>query len=177
MSQQETQISSTLRDHLAGFHPESSQYLHAHNVRFGSKKMNTATSAIWTFGSKVVLNSHYFAEGFDLSDPWLLSILAHEIRHLQQGPVLAFSVYGELDAWQLGFRLYYQKVEKPYPEVLAELMALPLVMERQILEEARRLMTTYAGKKYRIDLYPLFPFPKEIKYYFREKLLGQPGKY
>jgi hypothetical protein len=84
---------------------------------------------------------------------------------LQQGIVTALSVYGELDAWQLEFGIYYRiKEEYPHPAV-AELMTLPLEYDRALLKKAAQLMQRYAGKGYRIDLLPLFPLNKEIRYW------------
>jgi hypothetical protein len=164
MTVTEKELNVTIRDCLSDFHPDSAKYLLDQSVRIGRKPMNQSTSAKWAFGSKIVLNSHIFPTGIDLKDPMLLSTIAHEIRHLQQGPIVAFSVYGELDAWQLGFQLYYSKVNRAMPTVLSDLMALPLVLDRSVLKTARKLMLVYAGKKYRIDLYPLFPITKEIRY-------------
>ena len=44
-------------------------------------------------------------------------------------------------------------------------MALPLGYDRHVLREAACLMQAYAGKGYRVDLLPLFPLPREIKYW------------
>lgn len=164
MTVTENELSTMIRENLSDFHPDSARYLLEHIVSIGRKPMNQSTSAIWAFGSRVFLNSHIFPVGIDLKDPRLLSTIAHEIRHLQQGPIVAFSVYGELDAWQLGFQLYYSKVNQAMPTVLSDLLALPLVLDRSVLKTARKLMLTYAGRKYRIDLYPLFPITKEIGY-------------
>jgi hypothetical protein len=45
------------------------------------------------------------------------------------------------------------------------LMKLPLGYDRAVLKEAVCLMRAYAGKGYRADLLPLFPLPREIRYW------------
>jgi hypothetical protein len=99
----------------------------------------------------------------------MLTLLIHEVKHLQQGLFLAFSVYGELEAWQLQFRLYHQTTGKPMHPAIAEMLSLPLSYDRAILRRARDLMQAYAGKGYRADLLPLFPLGKEIKYWLKIK--------
>ena len=39
-----------------------------------------------------------------------------------------------------------------------------LLRAREHLKRARVLMQQFAGKKYRIDLYPLFPLGREIRF-------------
>ena len=99
----------------------------------------------------------------------MLTLLIHEVKHLQQGLFRALSVYGELEAWQLQFRLYHQLTGKPMHPAIAEMISLPLEYDRTVLCRARDLMQAYAGKGYRSDLLPLFPWGKEIKYWLRVK--------
>jgi hypothetical protein len=94
----------------------------------------------------------------------MLSLLAHEVKHLQQGPIVSLSVYGELEAWQTGYHLYHQ-LSGDYPnDVIAEIMSLPLDWDRVILRRVRELMQVYAGKGYRVDLLPLYPINREVRY-------------
>ena len=127
-------------------------------------KMNRATAAVWMLNGWIGLNSLYFTEDAALTSPWGLSIIAHEVCHLRQGWFRAFSVLGELEAWQVGFAVQYRLVGEPIPEKLNPLMTLPCTMDRDVLEKARAFMVEYAGSEYRIDLYPLYPFPQEVKY-------------
>ncbi|HEY2981036.1 MAG TPA: hypothetical protein VGJ22_07645 [Anaerolineales bacterium] len=94
----------------------------------------------------------------------MLALIIHETRHLQQGPVAALSVYGEMEAWQLDFRVRRQLVASELPAVIIQLLALPLGWDRQVLRSARNLMQAYAGKGYRVDLLPLYPIHKELFY-------------
>jgi len=73
--------------------------------------------------------------------PWLLSSIVHETRHLEQGFWTAFSVYGEMEAWQLGFNFYdtlpgHHKISQP----VRDLLALPLSHNKSTLREAARLI-------------------------------------
>jgi hypothetical protein len=77
---------------------------------------------------------------------------------------VALSIYGELDAWQLEFRVYRTLLGKELPGALNDLLALPLGWDRAVLREARRLMQVYAGKRYRADLLPLYPIHQELAY-------------
>jgi hypothetical protein len=88
---------------------------------------------------------------------------------LQQGLFTALSVYGELDAWQLEFGIYH-RIKGRYPHTaIAELMTLPLKYDRAVLKKAVQLMQAYAGKGYRIDLLPLYPLGREIRYWFTRR--------
>ncbi|HNQ93466.1 MAG TPA: hypothetical protein PKH47_02195, partial [Anaerolineales bacterium] len=74
------------------------------------------------------------------------------------------SVYGELEAWQLQFRLYHQKTDAKMHPVIEKLLSLPLSWDRAVLKQAQVLMQDFAGKGYRADLLPLYPLGKEIRY-------------
>ncbi len=139
------------------------RYLREHRTKVGLHEQTTG--ARWTIGRRIELHPR-FAQGSP-ADPHALSLVIHEVRHLQQGPWVALSVYGELDAWQLQFRFLrsvtgHYHVNAHHEKVLGELMSLPLNWQRPVLENARRLMQAYAGKIYRIDLLPLYPLPSEI---------------
>jgi hypothetical protein len=55
-------------------------------------------------------------------------------------------------------------------------MTLPLEYDRALLKKAATLMQTYAGKGYRVDLLPLYPLDREIKYWlFRKKTISETG--
>jgi hypothetical protein len=69
----------------------------------------------------------------------------------------------------LEFGIYY-RIKRNYPHsAIEELMKLPLEYDRAILKQAAHLMQMYAGKGYRVDLLPLFPLGKEIKYLFARR--------
>ena len=147
----------------------AAEYLRAHKTYVGFWKVRKNVGAFWTFLRTVHLNSVYYSMDTAMNNIGMLTLLIHEVKHLQQGVILALSVYGELEAWQLQFRLYYRLSGKPMHPVIAEMISLPLTYDRAVLRRARDLMQAYAGKGYRADLLPLFPLWREIKYWLAKK--------
>ena len=145
------------------------EFLRTRQTKIGFKQVRPNVGAFWTVFGNIRLNSRYYTYETPFDDLRIKTLIIHEARHLQQGLIVALSVYGELDAWQLEFGIYHRiKGKYPHPAI-AELMDLPLGYDRAILREAARLMQTYAGKGYRADLLPLFPLPREIKYWLTRK--------
>jgi len=140
------------------------EFLRTRQTRIGFKQARPSIGAFWTIFGSIRLNSRYYTYETPFDDLRIKTLIIHEARHLQQGLVTALSVYGELDAWQLEFRIYH-RIKGKYPHAaIAELMTLPLAYNRTVLKEAACLMQTYAGKGYRVDLLPLFPLPLELRY-------------
>src|SRR5512145_2710859 len=82
------------------------EYLRSHRTKIGFSRQSASTGAIWFIDGNIYLNSRYYNLQTTPNNPQLLSLVVHEVRHLQQGVFTALSVYGELEAWQLGFRVY-----------------------------------------------------------------------
>jgi hypothetical protein len=143
----------------------AADYLRAHRTYIGFWKVRKNVGAFWTLLRTIHLNTIHYSMNTPLHSANLLTILIHEVKHLQQGLILALSVYGELEAWQLQFRLYHQLTGTPMHPAIAEMLSLPLEYDRVTLRRARELMQAYAGKGYRADLLPLYPLGKEIKYW------------
>jgi len=144
-------------------------FLRKRGTKIGFKNARPNVGAFWTVFGNIRLNSHYYNYETPLDDLRIKTLVIHEARHLEQGLFTALSVYGELDAWQLEFRIY-QRVKGNYPHaVIAELMTLPLEYDRDVLKRAVTLMQAYAGKGYRADLLPLYPIGREIKYWVTRK--------
>lgn len=140
-------------------------FLRKHRTKLGFKQTRSNIGAFWTIFGNIRLNSLYYTYETPLDNLRIKTLVIHEARHLQQGLLTAVSVYGELDAWQLEFGIYCRiKGEYPHPTI-AELMKLPLKYDRAVLKNAAELMQAYAGKGYRVDLLPIFPLDKEIKYW------------
>jgi hypothetical protein len=140
------------------------EFLRARRIKIGFMKVRPNVGAFWTVFGNIRLNSLYYTYETPFDELRIKTLIIHEVRHLQQGLLTALSVYGELDAWQLEFGIYHRIMGKyPHPAI-AELMKLPLGDDRSALKQAARLMQTYAGRGYRVDLLPLFPLPREIKY-------------
>lgn len=141
-------------------------FLRSHGTKVGFKKVRPNVGAFWTVFGNIRLNAHYYGYNTPLDDLRIRTLIVHEVRHLQQGLFTALSVYGELDAWQLEFGIYHRvRGRYPHPAV-AELMSLPLSFDRGVLRKAAKLMQDYAGKGYRSDLLPLYPWGREIRYWF-----------
>ncbi len=145
------------------------EYVRIHKTRIGFKRVRPSVGAYWTPFGNINLNSRYYTYETPLDDLRIKTLIIHEARHLQQGIMTALSVYGELDAWQLEFGIYY-RIKGTYPHpIIAELMTLPLGYDRAVLKKAAQLMQAYAGKGYRADLLPLYPWDKEIKYWIMRR--------
>jgi hypothetical protein len=141
-------------------------FLETHKTRLGFHTQ--PTGARWTLRGGIQLHPRYTRGAAD--DPYALSLIVHEVRHLQQGMLTALSVYGELDAWQLQFSTLKDlcgryDLDPERGRLIAELMALPLNWDRSALQRARLLMRAFAGKRYRIDLLPLYPLPAEMLFW------------
>jgi len=145
------------------------EFLRARGTQIGFKKTRPNVGAFWTVFGNIRLNSQYYNYETPLDDLRMKTLIIHEARHLQQGFVTALSVYGELDAWQLEFGVYHRvKGKYPHPAI-AELMTLPLKYDRDVLKKAVTLMQAHSGKGYRVDLLPLYPLGREIKYWITRK--------
>ena len=145
------------------------EFLRSRRTKIGFMRVRPNVGAFWTVFGNIRLNSRYYTYETPFDDLRIKTLIIHEARHLQQGLLTALSVYGELDAWQLEFGLYH-RLKGSYPHsAIAELMKLPLGYDRSVLKDAARLMQTYAGKGYRVDLLPLFPLPREIRYWLTRR--------
>ena len=145
------------------------EFLRRRQTNIGFKQVRPNVGAFWTVFGNIHLNSRYYTYETPFDDLRIKTLIIHEARHLQQGLIVALSVYGELDAWQLEFGIYH-RIRGNYPHsAIAELMELPLGYDRAVLQEAARLMQAYAGKGYRADLLPLFPLHREIQYVLTRK--------
>ncbi len=154
-----------------GVGKESAEYIRRNKVSLKFKRYSESTGARWFLFQQITLNTRYYSTETDLDDPKLLSLLVHEVHHLKQGTLTAFSVYGELDAWQVEHRFYKKIRAVRLHPALEEILQLPLNYDRDNLRYAAKLMKDAAGEGYRIDLYPLYPIFDEIKFWVtrREK--------
>ena len=142
----------------------AAEFVRARRTKIGFRQVRPSVGAFWTVFGNIHLNARYYNYETPLDDVRIKTLIIHEARHLQQGLMTALSVYGELDAWQLEFGIYH-RIRGKYPHpAIADLMTLPLGYDRPVLRRAAQLMQAYAGKGYRIDLLPLFPLTRELKY-------------
>ncbi len=120
------------------------------------------TGAKWTLKGmligppEIVINSAQAKTMKEGKDAWSISLIAHETRHYEQGLIVALSVYGELEAWQLQMRVLRDLGDPPTHHALLAIEKLKLSHDPQVLREAARLMKEFAPG-YRIDLLPLNP--------------------
>jgi len=142
----------------------AAQYLRDHKTHIGFRRVRKNVGAFWTVLGTIHLNTIHYSLETDPADPRVTTLLIHEVKHLQQGPLTALSVYGELEAWQLQFRLYHRMTNVKMHQTIEEVLSLPLNWDRTVLQRARVLMQEYAGKGYRADLLPLYPLAKELMY-------------
>jgi hypothetical protein len=138
------------------------EFLQERKVRVGVHAQ--PTGARWTAFGHIELAPSNLAD-----EAYALSLIVHEVRHLRQGILGALSVRGELEAWQEQFA-YLKSLTGIYSAhprrqaIAEELMTLSLD-SRADLQRARLLMQEFGGKKYRIDLLPLFPLGREIRFW------------
>jgi len=144
---------------------EAVEFVRVRKIQVGMRRARKSVGAFWTLEGNFFLNSVHHTYDSVLENPRAWTLFVHEVRHLQQGVLTALSIYGELDAWQVEFNLYKRLTGKTLHENLEELLSLPLNMNRDNLQHARRLMIQYAGKSYGANWLPLYPIHKEIKYW------------
>jgi len=148
---------------------DAADYIHTHKTHVGMRRARKSVGAFWTLTSAAYLNSAHHSPESSLTNPNAWALLIHEVRHLQQGWLTAFSIYGELDAWQYQFQVLKKLTGKQLVPLLEEILSLPLNMERENLQQARKLMTQFAGKSYGANLLPLYPIHKEIGYWLTRR--------
>jgi hypothetical protein len=149
-------------------------YIRAHRTRINLRRARPGVGAFWTIRGAINLNSFHYTYESTLTQPRAWTSLIHEVRHLQQGFFTALSVYGELEAWQTEYRVYFRLLKLNPTPALEELLSLTVNWDRANLRLARDLMIQHAGRGYRIDLLPLYPLPLEIKYVLTGRILLSP---
>lgn len=145
-------------------------FVKQNQVKVGLRRTWKSRGAYWTFGKRFYLNKLYYSMQSALENPRAWTLFVHEVHHLKQGAITAISVYGELEAWQVEFRLLKKIIGKELKPDLEELLSLPINFDRANLKRARKLMTNFAGFWYMAWILPLYPIDKEIKYWFTRKV-------
>jgi hypothetical protein len=148
---------------------EAVDYIHAHKTHIGIRRARKSVGAFWALTRAAYLNSGHYSQESSLVTPSAWALLIHEVRHLQQGWLIALSIYGELDVWQYQFRVQKKITGKQFDPMLEEILSLPLNMDRKNLQHARQLMTKFAGKSYGAHWLPLYPIHQEMKYWLAGK--------
>jgi hypothetical protein len=149
---------------------DAAEYIRARKTHVGMKRARKSVGAFWlAINRSIYLNTAHYSYESTISNAGAWALLIHEVRHLQQGALVALSIYGELDAWQYQMRAMKKITGQALNPVLEEIISLPLNMDRANLRRARSLMTKHAGFMYGAYLYPLYPIHKEIRYWFTGK--------
>jgi hypothetical protein len=148
---------------------ESADYIQKNKVHMRFRRYSKSTGARWFLFRNISLNTRYYSRATTLDDPSMLSLLVHEVHHLKQGMWTALSVYGELDAWQVGFRFYKSIHPVRLHMAIEKILTLPLNYDRENLRHAGKLMQAYAGKGYHINWLPLYPLRHEVRYWLARK--------
>jgi hypothetical protein len=148
---------------------EAVDYIRAHGTKIGIKSARKSVGAFWTLAKSAHLNGKHYSRETSLVNPNAWMLLIHEVRHLQQGMLTAFSIYGELDAWQYQYQVTKKIMKRSLSPLAEELLSLPLNMDRKNLRRARQIMTQIAGISYGAFLLPLYPIHKEVKYWLTRK--------
>ena len=142
----------------------SAEYIRRHRVRLGFSRQKHS-GANWFNWRRlrygVFLSTRHAGRKPD--SRYVCSLLAHEVKHLEQGLLEALSVRGELVAWQLQYDILTQPPAKALSDAWEELRALD-PGSRADLKRARALMKEVGGPGYRIDWLPLWSLPAEAAY-------------
>lgn len=145
-------------------------YLKESRVKVGFHPQDSSGGG-WT-----VLRNITLTPGTDPSNRYNISLIIHEVFHLQQSLFTRLSVYGELLAWQFQGQAYRQAFGRgigdpgeAYPGTQKSWDELSTLSpdSRQHLEKAQQVMKKISPD-YRSDCLPLYPLAKEIGF-----LLGQ----
>lgn len=147
---------------------QAAAYIQMKNVKIGFYKKY--------FGGWTTLGNIAVPSGVNLDDPYILSVIVHEVCHLKQSIYTRLSVQGELLAWQYQKQAYFELKGKEiggageaysgtrrYWEELSKLSA----DSYEDLVKAQAVMRKILPN-YRSDCLPLYPLPTEIGYLLRQ---------
>jgi RHS repeat-associated protein len=118
-------------------------YMVQHDVHLSFRQ--EVQPAAWRPGH-IYLDSDKYDPGSDPTDPYMLSLIAHEAVHLEQGVLIALTIPGEVQAWQIGYTVYRTMTGR-YPgnrAAATNIMSLhPSHMSAEELRNARRWMRDF----------------------------------
>ncbi len=152
---------------LAAAGPEgqaAARYILKRGVQIRFRRQSRTTSAMWHLDGNIYFNPEKYSWMSSPEDAYLVSLIAHEAVHLRQGVLVALSRYGELEAWQAGFRILKLLAPERVSPVMNEILALPLGWDRKVIGRAVELMLEYAPA-YRIRWLPVYPLPRELRFW------------
>jgi hypothetical protein len=143
----------------------AAEYIIANDVQIRFRSLGEG--AMWWLDGNIYMNAERYPPQTRPDHPGILALIVHEAKHLEQGPLVALSVYGELEAWQIQYHVFKELIGTPpgtYEKRMAwdELSQIPLSYSRDDLNRARRLIQFIGGANYPIDRLPLLPLSAEI---------------
>lgn len=150
----------------------AARYLIEHNTEIGFARQD-ASSARWWFNWRtrkwiIQLDPRCYSMDAPRGTPAYaaaLAAIAHEARHLEQGPLLALSVLGEVEGWKTG-ETARQELGLPSRQdtSLAYVINLPDSLTDEELKKARAAMLA-RSPSYRAWALPLRPAIKSLPEY------------
>jgi len=159
------------------FGSEIVTYMKEKRIRIGFHKQYKSGGG-WTFIRNITLTP-----GDNPTNPYVLSLIIHEVFHLQQTVWMRLSMQGELRAWQYQKETYPAIANTPGSEIGSqgeaygagkgtkefwdELAKLD-PNSRDDLEKAQVVMTKISSG-YRSGCLPLYPLGQEFKYFWGRK--------
>lgn len=153
--------------HIGDVGKEITEYVGARRLRVGftPQKNSGARWFDWRrlrFG--VFVNADYASDS--PGAPHIAALIAHEVKHLQQGLHKALSVRGELAAWQVQYDVLDALSAAPQDPRWRQLRKLD-PGSREDLLLAKSLIKRLGGRGYHIELLPLLPFGEQMGYWVR----------
>jgi hypothetical protein len=149
-------------------------YLKEHKVKVGFHSQDSSGGG-WTLLRNITLTP-----GTDPATHYNISLIVHEVFHLQQSLLTRLSVYGELLAWQYQGQAYRQAFGKgigdpgeAYPRTQDKWDELAKLSpaSREDLATAQQVMKEISPD-YRSDCLPLYPLIREIGFDLRQGKFG-----
>lgn len=156
---------------------EVAAYIKEKKVRIGFHKQYKSGGG-WTLLRNITLSP-----GDNPANPYVLSLIIHEVFHLRQTVWMRLSMQGELRAWQYQKETYPSIANTPGNEIGSEGEAYGVGKvtkdswdelskldpdSREDLERAQEVMTEISPG-YRSGCLPLYPLGKEFKYFWGRK--------
>jgi len=122
------------------------QYMIEHGIGivFGDLGSGRGADVGW-LGGNIILNSRSFSLQTSAADAWMLSLIAHEVVHMQQGPPLAWSIRGEIEAWQIQNKVYRELTGTSLGEWWTKMEELDVNSDPANLLKAREYIRNVVG--------------------------------
>ncbi len=141
-------------------------YIVSNDVHIYVEDYGTSTGAKWTIDGNLIVNSN--GTDFDSLDGVITSeyyesvvgLIAHEAKHLEQGPIVALSVYGEFEAWKTEEQVKNEMfgTAPRFGTTRDAVLRTPLTHDPATLGWIWRAMVGEQGFDYMAWLLPLNPF-------------------